>query len=306
MKILVATEKPFATEAVQKMKQVINSAGFEFLLLEKYTGKSQLLDAVKEANAVIIRSDIIDAEVLEAAVNLKIVVRAGAGYDNVDLSAATARKVTVMNTPGQNANAVAELALSLMVYSARNFFDGSSGSELSGKKLGVHAYGNVGRNVARIAKGFGMEIYAYDAFYPAEAIEKDGVKAVDSAEELYKTCRYVSLHIPATAETKNAINCALLAKMPEEAVLVNTARREVINEADLVKIMEERRDFKYLTDIMPKNDAELKEKFPKRYFSTPKKMGAQTSEANSNAGVAAANQIVDFFKTGNKKFQVNG
>lgn len=306
MKILVATEKPFATEAVQKMKQVINSAGFEFLLLEKYTDKSQLLDAVKEANAVIIRSDIIDAEVLEAAVNLKIVVRAGAGYDNVDLSAATARKVTVMNTPGQNANAVAELALSLMVYSARNFFDGSSGSELSGKKLGVHAYGNVGRNVARIAKGFGMEIYAYDAFYPAEAIEKDGVKAVDSAEELYKTCRYVSLHIPATAETKNAINCALLAKMPEEAVLVNTARREVINEADLVKIMEERRDFKYLTDIMPKNDAELKEKFPKRYFSTPKKMGAQTSEANSNAGVAAANQIVDFFKTGNKKFQVNG
>ena len=306
MKILVATEKPFAAEAVQKMKQVINSAGFEFLLLEKYTDKSQLLDAVKEANAVIIRSDIIDAEVLEAAVNLKIVVRAGAGYDNVDLSAATARKVTVMNTPGQNANAVAELALSLMVYSARNFFDGSSGSELSGKKLGVHAYGNVGRNVARIAKGFGMEIYAYDAFYPAEAIEKDGVKAVDSAEELYKTCRYVSLHIPATAETKNAINCALLAKMPEEAVLVNTARREVINEADLVKIMEERQDFKYLTDIMPKNDAELKEKFPKRYFSTPKKMGAQTSEANSNAGVAAANQIVDFFKTGNKKFQVNG
>ena len=306
MKILVATEKPFAAEAVQKMKQVVDNAGFEFLLLEKYTGKPQLLDAVKEANAIIIRSDIIDAEVLEAAVNLKIVVRAGAGYDNVDLSAATARKVTVMNTPGQNANAVAELALALMVYAARNFFDGSSGSELSGKKLGVHAYGNVGRNVARIAKGFGMDIYAYDAFYPAEAIEKDGVKAVDSAEELYKTCRYVSLHIPATAETKNAINCALLEKMPEKAVLVNTARREVIDEAGLVKLMEKRPDFKYLTDIMPANDAEMKEKFPKRYFSTPKKIGAQTSEANNNAGVAAANQIVDFFKTGNKKFQVNG
>lgn len=306
MKILVATEKPFAAEAVQKMKQVVDNAGFEFLLLEKYTGKPQLLDAVREANAIIIRSDIIDAEVLEAAVNLKIVVRAGAGYDNVDLSAATARKVTVMNTPGQNANAVAELALALMVYAARNFFDGSSGSEMSGKKLGVHAYGNVGRNVARIAKGFGMDIYAYDAFYPAEAIEKDGVKAVASAEELYKTCRYVSLHIPATAETKNAINCALLEKMPEKAVLVNTARREVIDEAGLVKLMEKRPDFKYLTDIMPGNDAEMKEKFPKRYFSTPKKMGAQTSEANNNAGVAAANQIVDFFKTGNKKFQVNG
>ncbi|MDR2691710.1 MAG: 3-phosphoglycerate dehydrogenase [Dysgonamonadaceae bacterium] len=306
MKILVVTEKPFAAEAVRKIKQVIDNAGFEFLLLEKYAGKPQLLDAVKEVNAIIIRSDIIDADVLDAAKNLKIVVRAGAGYDNVDLEAATARKVAVMNTPGQNANAVAELALAMMVYAARNFFDGSSGSELMGKKLGVHAYGNVGRNVARIAKGFGMEICAYDAFYPAGDIEKDGVKALTSAEELYKTCQYVSLHIPATAETKNSVNCALLGKMPENAVLINTARREVIDEAGLVKIMEERPDFKYLTDIMPTNDAELKEKFPKRYFSTPKKMGAQTSEANNNAGIAAANQIVDFFKTGNTKFQVNG
>jgi len=305
MKILIATDKPFAAEAVQKIKQVIDNAGFEFLLLESYTEKSQLLNAVKEANAIIIRSDIIDAEVLEAAKNLKIVVRAGAGYDNVDLEAATAHKVVVMNTPGQNSNAVAELALAMMVYAARNFFDGSSGVELLGKKLGIHAYGNVGRNVARIAKGFGMEIYAYDAFYPAEAIEKDGVKAVSSAEELYKTCQYVSLHIPATAETKNSINYALLEKMPKKAVLINTARQEVINEVELVKIMETRSDFKYLTDIMPKNDAEMKEKFPKRYFSTPKKMGAQTSEANNNAGIAAANQIVDFFKTGNKKFQVN-
>lgn len=306
MKILIATEKPFAADAIQKIKQVIDNAGFEFLLLEKYADKSQLLDAVKEVNAIIIRSDIIDAEVLDAAKNLKIVVRAGAGYDNVDLKAATARKVVVMNTPGQNANAVAELALALMVYSARSFFDGSSGSELLGKKLGIHAYGNVGRNVARIAKGFGMELYAYDAFYPAEAIEKDGVKAVDSAEELYKTCQYVSLHIPATPETKNSINYALLEKMPKKAVLINTARKEVINESELVKIMEERQDFKYLTDVMPGNDAELKEKFPKRYFSTPKKMGAQTSEANNNAGIAAANQIVDFFKTGSVKFQVNG
>ncbi|GHT59592.1 D-3-phosphoglycerate dehydrogenase [Bacteroidia bacterium] len=305
MKIVVATEKPFAAEAVQKIKQVIDNAGFEFLLLEKYTDKSQLLDAVKEANAIIIRSDIIDAEVLDAAKNLKIVVRAGAGYDNVNLEAATAHNVVVMNTPGQNSNAVAELALAMMVYSARNFFDGSSGSELSGKKLGIHAYGNVGRNVARIAKGFGMEIYAYDAFYPVEAIEKDGVKALASAEELYLTCQYVSLHIPATAETKNSINYALLEKMPKKAVLINTARQEVINEAELVKIMEDRPDFKYLTDVTPKNDAEMKEKFPKRYFSTPKKMGAQTSEANNNAGIAAANQIVDFFKTGNTKFQVN-
>jgi D-3-phosphoglycerate dehydrogenase len=305
MKIVVVTEKPFAAEAVQKIKQVIDNAGFEFLLVEKYTDKSQLLDAVKEANAIIIRSDIIDAEVLEAAKNLKIVVRAGAGYDNVDLEAATARKVVVMNTPGQNSNAVAELALGMMVYSARNFFDGSSGFELLNKKLGIHAYGNVGRNVARIAKGFGMETYAYDAFYPAEAIEKDGVKALSSAEELYKTCQYVSLHIPATAETKNSINYALLEKMPKKAVLINTARQEVINEAELVKFMEDRQDFKYLTDVMPKNDAEMKEKFPKRYFSTPKKMGAQTSEANNNAGIAAANQIVDFFKNGNTKFQVN-
>lgn len=305
MKVLVATEKPFAAEAVQKIKQVIDNAGYEFLLLEKYTEKSQLLNAVKEANAIIIRSDIIDAEVLDAAKNLKIVVRAGAGYDNVNLDSAAAHQVVVMNTPGQNSNAVAELALALMVYAARNFFDGTSGTELLGKKLGIHAYGNVGRNVARIAKGFGMEIYAYDAFYPAEAIEKDGVKAVTSAEELYEVCQYVSLHIPATAETKNSINCALLEKMPKKAVLINTARQEVIDEAELVKFMEDRPDFKYLTDIMPKNDAELKEKFPKRYFSTPKKMGAQTSEANNNAGIAAASQIVDFFKTGNTKFQVN-
>jgi D-3-phosphoglycerate dehydrogenase len=305
MKVLIATEKPFAPEAVKGIEDVIANAGFETVLLEKYTAKSQLLDAVKNVDAIIIRSDNIDAEVLDAAKDLKIVVRAGAGYDNVDLDAATERHVVVMNTPGQNANAVAELALGLMVYAARNCFDGSSGTELQGKKLGIHAYGNVGRNVARIAKGFGMEIYAYDAFYPAEAIEKDGVKALSSAEELYATCQYVSLHIPATPATKKSINYALLDTTPKKAVLINTARKEVIDEEDLVKLLEARPDFKYLTDITPGNNAELKEKFPKQYFTTPKKMGAQTAEANNNAGIAAANQIVDFLVNGNAKFQVN-
>ncbi|GHT73402.1 D-3-phosphoglycerate dehydrogenase [Bacteroidia bacterium] len=305
MKILIATDKPFAPDAVKAIRQVFDNAGMETVLLEKYTEKSQLLDAVKDVQAIIIRSDIIDAEVLDAAKALKIVVRAGAGYDNVDLDAATAHKVVVMNTPGQNSNAVAELALGLMVYAVRNFFDGSSGSELLGKKLGIHAYGNVGRNVARIAKGFGMEIYAYDAFCPAEVIENDGVKALSSAEALYETCQFVSLHIPATDETKNSINHALLSKMPKKAVLINTARKEVINEAELVNLMEERTGFKYLTDIMPKNHEEMVAKFPNRYFSTPKKMGAQTAEANNNAGIAAAKQIVDFLVNGNTKFQVN-
>ncbi|GHV22714.1 D-3-phosphoglycerate dehydrogenase [Clostridia bacterium] len=305
MKVLILTEKPFAPEAVKGIRQVIDTAGMDAVVAEKYTEKSQVLDAVKDAEAIIIRSDSIDAEVLDAAQKLKIVVRAGAGYDNVDLEAATAHGVVVMNTPGQNSNAVAELALGLMVYSARNFYDGSSGTELLGKKLGIHAYGNVGRNVARIAKGFGMEIYAYDAFCPAEVIEKDGVKALSSAEELYETCQYVSLHIPATDETKKSINYALLNKMPKKAVLINTARKEVINEAELAKLLEDRPDFKYLTDIMPKIHEELTEKFPKRYFSTPKKMGAQTAEANNNAGIAAANQIVDFLLNGNTKFQVN-
>lgn len=305
MKVLIATEKPFAKEAVEGIKKVIDAAGMETVLLEKYTDKSQLLDAVKDANAIIIRSDIVDAEVLDAAKELKIVVRAGAGFDNVDLAAATAHNVVVMNTPGQNSNAVAELALGLMVYAARNFFDGSSGTELMGKKLGIHAYGNVGRNVARIAKGFGMELYAYDPFLPAEMIEKEGLKALSSVEELYETCQYISLHIPATAETKESINYALLNRMPKNAVLVNTARKEVIHESEMVKLMNDRADFKYVTDIMPKNHEEMQAAFAKRYFSTPKKMGAQTAEANNNAGVAAANQIVDFLVNGNTKFQVN-
>jgi len=304
-KILVATDKPFAKIAVDGIKKVVEDAGFQLALLEKYTEKKQLLEAVADADAVIIRSDIIDAEVLSAAKNMKIVVRAGAGYDNVDLNAATSNGVCVMNTPGQNANAVAELALGMMVYGVRNLFNGTSGTELLGKKLGIHAYGNVGRNVARIAKGFGMEIYAYDAFCPADVIEKDGVKVLNSAEELYAACQFVSLHIPATAETKNSVNYALLSKMPKNAMLINTARKEVINEAELVKLMEERTDFKYFSDVMPSNHAELSEKFAGRYFSTPGKMGAQTAEANINAGIAAAEQIVDFLKNGNERFRVN-
>lgn len=291
MKVLVATEKPFAKIAVDGIKKEIEGAGFELALLEKYTDKAQLLDAVKDANAIIIRSDIIDAEVLDAAKELKIVVRAGAGYDNVDLNAATAHGVCVMNTPGQNSNAVAELVFGLLVYAVRNFYNGTSGTELMGKKLGIHAYGNVGRNVARIAKGFGMELYAYDAFCPKDVIEKDGVKAVDSAEELYKTCNIVSLHIPATAETKNSINHDLLANMPKGAILVNTARKEVINEDELIQLMEERPDFKYITDIMPAANTKFAELFAGRYFSTPKKMGAQTAEANINAGIAAARRV---------------
>lgn len=305
MKVLIATDKPFAKVAVDGIRKEIEAAGYELALLEKYTEKAQLLDAVKDANAIIIRSDIIDAQVLDAAKALKIVVRAGAGYDNVDLEAATAHGVCVMNTPGQNSNAVAELALGMMVYAARNFFNGTSGTELMGKKLGIHAYGNVGRNVARIAKGFGMEIYAYDAFCPADVIEKDGVKALTSADELYQTCDVVSLHIPATPETKKSVNYALLKQMPKGAMLVNTARKEVINEDELIKLMEDRPDFRYLTDIMPAANDKFTELFAGRYFSTPKKMGAQTAEANINAGIAAATQIVGFLKDGCEKFRVN-
>ncbi len=305
MKVLVATDKPFAKVAVDGIRKEIEAAGYELVLLEKYGEKAKLLEAVKDANALIIRSDVIDAEVFDAAKELKIVVRAGAGYDNVDLAAATAHGVCVMNTPGQNSNAVAELVFGLLVYAVRNFYNGTSGTELKGKKLGIHAFGNVGRNVARVAKGFGMEVYAYDAYCPKAAIEEAGVKAVDSVEELYKTCNIVSLHIPATAETKNSINYALVNQMPKGAILVNTARKEVINEAELIKLMEERADIKYITDIMPVANEEFATKFAGRYFSTPKKMGAQTAEANINAGIAAAKQIVGFIKDGCEKFRVN-
>ena len=305
MKVLVATDKPFAKVAVDGIRSEVEAAGYELVLLEKYGEKAKLLEAVKDADAIIIRSDVIDAEVLDAAKQLKIVVRAGAGYDNVDLAAATAHNVCVMNTPGQNSNAVAELAFGLMVMAVRNMYNGTSGSELKGKKLGIHAFGNVGRNVARIAKGFGMKIYAYDAFCPKEVIEKDGVKAVDSVEELYSTCNVISLHIPATPETKESINYDLVNRMPKNGVLVNTARKEVIHEADLLRLLNDRTDLKYVTDIMPVHHAEFAEQLPGRYFSTPKKMGAQTAEANINAGIAAAKQIVGYFKEGCERFRVN-
>lgn len=305
MKILIATQKPFAKVAVDGIRKVIDQAGYELVLLEKYETKAQLLKAVEDVNAVIIRSDVIDKEVFDAAKNLKIVVRAGAGYDNVDLEAATAHRVCVMNTPGQNANAVAELVFGLMVMAARNFYNGKSGTELMGKKLGILAFGNVGRNVARIAKGFGMDIYAYDAYCPKEAIEEANVHALDSTEALFETCDIVSLHIPATPETKESINYALVNKLPKGGILLNTARKEVIDEPGLIQLMTEREDLKYVTDIMPAADAAFKEKFAGRYFSTPKKMGAQTAEANINAGLAAAHQIVGFLKEGNEKFRVN-
>ncbi len=304
MKILIATEKPFAAKAVEGIKNEIEAAGHELLLLEKYTEKSQLLKAVEDVDALIIRSDKIDAEVFDAAKQLKIVVRAGAGYDNIDLAAATAHYVVAENTPGQNANAVAELVFGLLVFAVRNFYNGKSGTELKGKKLGILAFGNVGRNVARIAKGFGMDVYAFDAYCPAEVIEAAGVHAVANQEALFEQCDVVSLHIPATPETKQSINHDLVGKMKKGGILVNTARKEVINEPELLKLMQERDDLKFVTDIMPDADADFRQ-MEGRYFSTPKKMGAQTAEANINAGIAAARQINAFFKDGDTKFQVN-
>ena len=291
MKVLVATSKPFAKVAVDGIREVIEGAGFELALLEKYTEKAALLKAVADVDAIIIRSDIIDAEVFDAAKQLKIVVRAGAGYDNVDLASATAHGVCVMNTPGQNANAVAELVAGLMIYAVRNFYNGTSG--------------NVGRNVARIAKGFGMEVYAFDAYCPKEVIEAAGVHAVDSVEEMYKTCQFISLHLPATDETKNSIGKKLVSLMPKGGVLVNSARKEIINEDELIQLMQEREDLKFVSDIAPAAATKFEELFAGRYFATPKKMGAQTAEANINAGIAAANQIVGFIKDGCTKFMVN-
>ena len=304
MKVLVATEKPFAAAAVNGIKAEVEGAGHQLVLLEKYTEKQQLLDAVADVEAMIVRSDKVTAEVLDAAKALKIVVRAGAGFDNIDIAYAKEKNVVVENTPGQNSNAVAELVFGLLVYAVRNFYNGKSGSELLGKKLGILAFGNVGRNVARIAKGFGMDVYAYDAFCPKEAIESAGVTAVDSQDAIFENCDVVSLHIPATPETKQSINAALVGKMKKGGILVNTARKEVINEPALLKLLEERTDLKYVSDIMPDAHEEFC-KFEGRYFATPKKMGAQTAEANINAGIAAAKQINAFFADGCTKFQVN-
>jgi D-3-phosphoglycerate dehydrogenase len=304
-KVLVATVKPFAPAAVEGIREVVEGAGYELALLEKYASQDDLINAVADVDAMIIRSDKATKEVIDAAKNLKIIVRAGAGYDNIDLEACNANGVVAMNTPGQNSNAVAELALGMMVFLARNGFNGKAGTELKGKKMGIHAFGNVGRNVGRIAKGFGMELYAFDPFMTKEQIEAGGAIAIDSVEELYSTCDYISLHIPANDQTKKSINFDLLNKMPKGAILVNTARKEVIDEEGIVKLMEERADFKYISDIAPDNAAVFAEKFDGRYFFTPKKMGAQTAEANINAGLAGANQIVNFFENGDETFRVN-
>ncbi len=306
MKVLIATEKPFAQKAVDGIRRIVEEAGYELALLEKYTDKAQLLEAVADVDALIIRSDKVTAEVIAAAPQLKIVVRAGAGYDNVDLAAATARGIVVMNTPGQNSNAVAELAIALMIYISRNRFTPGTGHEIMGKTLGIHAYGNVGKLVGRKGKAMDMEVIAYDPFIQEDAVfEADGVKRVGSVEELYAKADFLSLHIPATEQTRGSIGYELLMSMPKGATLVNTARKEVIDEAGLMRALEEREDLKYVTDIAAGNQAELDEKFGKRVFATPKKMGAETAEANLNAGLAAARQIVDFFKTGNTRFQVN-
>src|SRR5574344_1872639 len=305
MKVLVATEKPFSKVAVDGIQKIVEGAGYTFAKLEKYASPAELLAAVADADALIVRSDKVTKEVVDAAKNLKIVVRAGAGYDNLDLAACSERGIVAMNTPGQNSNAVAELALCMMVYISRNQFPPGTGSELKGKTLGIQAYGNVGRLVAALAKGFGMKIMAFDPFVPAEKMEAEGVEVAKDLNELYSKSNFVSLHIPATEQTKGSIGAALLKEMPKGGCLVNTARKEVINEAELMQVLGEREDLKYITDVAPANYAELKEKFGNRVFATPKKMGAETEEDNINAGLAAANQIVDFFKTGNKKFQVN-
>ncbi|PKO97384.1 MAG: 3-phosphoglycerate dehydrogenase [Bacteroidetes bacterium HGW-Bacteroidetes-7] len=305
MKVLVATEKPFAKAAVQGIRSIVENAGHTLLLLEKYTTAEELYTAVKDADALIVRSDKVSKEVVEASEKLKIVVRAGAGYDNLDLVACTEKGVVAMNTPGQNSNAVAELAIGMMIYVSRNCFTPGTGSELKDKTIGIHAYGNVGRLVAKLAKGFEMNVIAFDPFVETEKVKKDGVTPVSSIEELYEKSDFLSLHIPANAQTKGSVGYDLINRLPKGGCLVNTARKEVINEPELLKILEERCDIKYVTDIPADNQQILNEKFGNRVFASPKKMGAETAEANINAGLAAANQIIKFFETGDKTFQVN-
>ena len=304
-KVLIATVKPFSDQAVEQVKGVFKEAGYEVVLLSKYAEQADLVRSVAEVDALIVRSDQVDREVIEAAPNLKIVVRAGAGYDNVDLEAATEKGVVVMNTPGQNSNAVAELAFGMMVYMNRNGFNPSPGTELRGKNLGIHAYGAVGRIVGLIGKGFGMKVYAYDPYVDPVIIKNDGVVYEDSAEDLYSKCQFISLHIPSTQETRGSINYKLLSSMPEGATLVNTARKEVIDEEGLKRMFAEREDFRYLSDITPDCKDELVRQYEGRVFFTPKKMGAQTAEANLNAGVAAAKQIVNFLEKGDITYKVN-
>jgi len=303
--ILVATDKPFAGVAVDGIKEIVKKAGFELKLLEKYTSKEQLVDAIKNVDAVIVRSDILDEQVIQAAGKLKIAVRAGAGYDNIDLKAATAKGIVVMNTPGQNANAVAELIFGAMIYLNRNFYNGSSGTELRGKILGIQAYGHIGRIVGMIAKGFGMDVCAHDPYVNKIVIENDGIRYVSNVRDLYSKCQYVSVNLPANKETKESINFDLLKLMPEGATLVNMARKELVHEPSLLKMFAGRKDFRYVTDVAPDCQEQIKVEYPTRYYATPKKMGAQTEEANINAGLAAARQIVNFLTKGDKTFQVN-
>ena len=304
-KVLVATEKPFAAEAVENIKVLCEKAGYECVMLEKYSDHADLVAAVKTVDAMIVRSDKVTADVIENADNLKVVVRAGAGYDNLDLAAASAKNVVCMNTPGQNSNAVAELAFGMMVYLARNQFMPKAGSELLGKKLGIHAFGNVGKHVARIAKGFGMDVFAFDPFVTDEVLMEAGITPMHSAEELYSICDYISLHLPKTPKTLKFVNRDLLLKMPKGAALINTARKEVVCQDGLKFVLGERSDLKYASDIAPDNYAELKELYPTQVFCTPKKMGAQTQEANVNAGVAAISQIIGYLEDGDTTFQVN-
>lgn len=304
-KILIATEKPFAPAAIEQIKAIVNNTNYELTLLEKYESKEDLKSAAKDANAIIVRSDKIDREVIESTENLEIVVRAGAGYDNVDTEAAKEKGVVVMNTPGQNSNAVAELAAGMMVYIARGCFNGKSGTELKGKNLGIHAYGNIGKLIAKIAKGFDMNVFAFDPFVDDDVIKNDDVTPLKSVNELYEKCQYISLNIPATEKTKKSIDKSLMGNMPKNACIVNTARKEVINEDDLLNIMNDRTDFRYVSDIAPDCADVFAQKYEGRYFFTPKKMGAQTAEANINAGIASVNQIINYFENDDTTFQVN-
>lgn len=304
-KVLVATVKPFAKKAVEKISVICKEAGYTMVLLEKYAEQAEFVQKVKDVDALIVRSDKVTREVINNAQNLKVVVRAGSGYDNIDLEAATEKNIVAMNTPGQNSNAVAELAFGMMVYMARGQFNGKPGVELKGKKLGIHAFGNVGINVARIAKGFGMEIFAFDPYIDKKVMEEHGVKAIDSVEEMYKTCDYISLHLPSIPETQKFINNKLISKMKKGATLINTARKEVVCEEDIIQVFQNRDDLKYASDIAPDTKIEMIERFGNRVYFTPKKMGAQTLEANVNAGIAAINQIINYFEKGDTTFQVN-
>ena len=305
MEILIATEKPFAPVAIRQIRKVADTAGFKIKLLENYKDISELLSAITDADALIVRSDLVTSRVLDAAKKLRIVVRAGAGYDNLDLQACSARNIVAMNTPGQNSNAVAELAFGMMLYQARGGFEGKSGTELRGKTLGLHAFGNVSKYMAEIARGFGMSVYAFDPYVSDDILTGSGVKPCKSTEDLYSGCQYVSLHMPANDKTNKSVGYDLLRRMPEDAILVNTARKEIIDEEGLLRIFSERSDFRYLSDVEPDSRTIFEEKYAGRYIFTAKKMGAQTEEANINAGVAAARQIVDFFKTGSEKFRLN-